>query len=330
MGTSVYSERDSRLEQQRYETPQREWSAPEDGDHALARALGWFSIGLGLAQITAPKQLSTLVGVQDNPLLFRLLGVRELASGLGILTQDQRGPGLWSRVAGDAMDLALLGLALGSEESDRKRVGIAAAAVAAVTALDLVSSRRESQEEPVRVRRAITINRTPEELYRFWRDFQNLPRFMKHLESVQVLDQSHSHWVAKGPAGSTVEWDAEMTEDRPNEFIAWRSLEGADVENNGSVSFHRTQRGTEVHVDLTYLPPAGSLGSWAAWLLGEEPGQQVQDDLRRLKQVMETGEVPTTRGQPSGPSRTALVSKVLRRQKTRGGMNESELLAQQT
>jgi len=228
------------------------------------------------------------------------------------------------------MDLALLGLALGSEESDRKRVGIAAAAVAAVTALDLVSSRRESQEEPVRVRRAITINRTPEELYRFWRDFQNLPRFMKHLESVQVLDQRHSHWVAKGPAGSTVEWDAEMTEDRPNEFIAWRSLEGADVENNGSVSFHRTQRGTEVHVDLTYLPPAGSLGSWAAWLLGEEPGQQVQDDLRRLKQVMETGEVPTTRGQPSGPSRTALVSKVLRRQKTRGGMNESELLAQQT
>lgn len=166
--------------------------------------------------------------------------------------------------------------------------------------------------EPIQARKAITINRPPEELYRFWRDFRNLPRFMRNLQSVRDLGGGRSHWVVSGPGGARVEWDAEIMQDRPNDLIAWRSLEGADVDNWGSVRFRKAPRGTEVHVDISYSPPGGKLGSIAAWLTGKDPGQQVQEDLRRLKQVIETGEIPTTEGQPSGQSKTAILSSLFR------------------
>jgi uncharacterized membrane protein len=152
------------------------------------------------------------------------------------------------------------------------------------------------------VKRAMAINRSPEELYRYWRDFENLPRFMKHLEAVRVTGDGRSHWVAKAPADKTVEWDAVIVEDKPNESISWRSLEGADVDNKGTVWFETATggRGTVVTVELEYDPPAGALGATVAKLLGEDPDWQVRDDLRRFKQVMETGEVITTEGQPAG------------------------------
>jgi uncharacterized membrane protein len=142
------------------------------------------------------------------------------------------------------------------------------------------------------------INRSPEEVYGFWRRLENLPRFMRHLESVQETGTGRSHWVAKAPAGSSVEWDAEITEDRPNELIAWRSLEGADVDNSGSVRFEPATggRGTVVHVEMEYNPPGGVLGALVAKLFGEEPGQQAQESLRTLKQVMETGEIIVSDG----------------------------------
>ncbi|RPI23185.1 MAG: SRPBCC family protein [Acidobacteria bacterium] len=313
MQTSVYDERETALGQQGRETSEQ-WVPPEEvGSDSLAKGLGWFSVGLGVAQVVAPEQLARLIGVQNRPFLMRLLGAREIAAGLGILMQDRPTPWLWSRVAGDAVDLTLLGIALGSEESDRTRLGVATAAVLGVTALDVISSTRLTQERaPIRVRKAITINRPADEIYRFWKDFQNLPRFMKHLESVRMTGGNRSHWTATGPAGTRVEWDAETTEDRPGQVIAWRSTEPADVENWGSVTFRDTSRGTELHVDLAYFPPGGRLGSWAAWFMGEEPGQQLQDDLRRLKQFLETGEIPTTEGQPSGPSRAGVFSRLLR------------------
>jgi uncharacterized membrane protein len=143
------------------------------------------------------------------------------------------------------------------------------------------------------VQKAVTVNRSVEETYRFWRDFQNLPRFMRHLEAVQVTGDGRSHWRAKGPAGKAVQWDAEIVEDQPNRRIAWRSLPGADVANGGDVRFEPAPggRGTEVYVELHYDPPAGALGALAARLFGEEPAQQVQEDLRRFKQVLETGTV---------------------------------------
>jgi uncharacterized membrane protein len=153
-----------------------------------------------------------------------------------------------------------------------------------------------------KVEKSVTVNRSPDQLYRFWHNFENLPHFMDHLESVQSQGAKRSHWVVKAPAGTTVAWDAEITDDRPNELISWRSLPNADVDNEGTVRFVPAPggRGTEVHVSLAYNPPAGVVGSAVAKLFGEEPNQQVASDLRRFKNIMEAGEIPTTAGQPSG------------------------------
>jgi uncharacterized membrane protein len=153
-----------------------------------------------------------------------------------------------------------------------------------------------------KVEKSITINSSPDELYRFWRNFQNLPRIMNHLESVRDIGGNRSHWVAKAPAGTTVEWDAEIYNEKENELIAWRSLENADVDNAGSVHFEPAPggRGTVVRVSLKYDPPGGFLGATVARLFGENPEQQIEEDLRRFKQVMETGEVTTTEDQPFG------------------------------
>jgi uncharacterized membrane protein len=140
-----------------------------------------------------------------------------------------------------------------------------------------------------------------EEVYAFWRDLRNLSRFMMHVELV-TTSGDRSHWIVKGPAGTTVEWDAEITEERPNELLAWRSLPGSQIENSGSVRFKKApaDRGTEVHVSLQYEPPAGKAGAALAKLFGEEPTQQLTDDLRRFKQVMETGEVVLSDGSLGG------------------------------
>jgi uncharacterized membrane protein len=162
------------------------------------------------------------------------------------------------------------------------------------TALDDRSSPVTSvrRGEGVRVDERIVLNRPRGEVYRFWRRLENLPRFMDHLEAVAVLDDRRSHWTAKGPAGSRVEWDAEIHNEIPNELIAWRSLQGSEVDNAGSVHFMPTENGdTEVRVLLRYDPPAGKLGAAVARLFGDDPSRQVADDLRRLKQVVEAGEI---------------------------------------
>jgi uncharacterized membrane protein len=159
-------------------------------------------------------------------------------------------------------------------------------------------------EHGIRVVKSITINREPEEIYQLWRNFENLPRIMEHLEAVVVLDDTHSHWVAKGPAGKKVEWDAEIINDVPNKIIAWRSLESSDVDSVGAVNFDRAPggRGTVIQVEMEYNPPAGVLGATIAKLFGEDPAAQIENDLRKLKQRMEAGEMPTTKGQPHGRS----------------------------
>jgi len=154
----------------------------------------------------------------------------------------------------------------------------------------------------VNVQEAVTINRPADELYRFWRSFEQLPSFMDHLVSVTQLDQCRSHWVAKAPAGSTVEWNAEIINEIPGELIGWRTLDGSEVVSAGSVCFKPAPggRGTEVRVRLQYDPPGGKLGSTIAWMFGEEPSQTIREDLRRFKRLMETGEIPTTERQPRG------------------------------
>src|SRR4051812_10461718 len=154
--------------------------------------------------------------------------------------------------------------------------------------------------EGIKVEKSITVNRPVEEVYRFWRNLENLPRFMDHLESVTVLDENRSRWVAKAPAGTRVEWDAVIHNEIDDELIAWRSLPGADVSNAGSVHFTPLGSGvsTEVLVVLSYEPPAGKLGAAVAKLMGEEPSKQVEEDLRRFKQVMEASE----RSSPTQPA----------------------------
>lgn len=160
---------------------------------------------------------------------------------------------------------------------------------------------KEARPTKIHVQKSVTINKSAAELYSFWRDFENLPKFMNHLESVKTTGEKTSHWKAKAPLGSSVEWDAELTSDVENEKIGWKSSEISEVPNSGTVEFlSTTNRGTEVRVTLTYEPPAGKIGSLIAKLFGEEPSQQIADDLRRFKGLMETGLIMSIEGQPSG------------------------------
>jgi uncharacterized membrane protein len=288
----------------------------------IAKALGWFSIGIGLAQLLAPRRVSRAIGVEQRPGLMRTLGVRELASGVGILSQRRQDNWLWTRVAGDAIDLALLGIAARTPGTARRRVALATGAVAGVAVLDLLAGieqsrrRREAQgmaDDTVHVEKSLVINRSPQECYRFWHDFENFPRFMRHLESVRLIGDNRMRWKAKGPAGTHVEWDAQLDADEPGKYLAWRSLDGSEIDNAGTVRFEAApgERGTIVRVVMAYRPPLGKAGVMVAKVFGEEPSQQIDEDLRRFKWLIETGEVPTTIGQPSGTR--GMVGRLLRR-----------------
>jgi len=273
----------------------------------LACGLGWFSIGLGLAEVLAPGAVAHLTGLPPRRGLLRLFGFREIATGLAIFSQRRPVEGLWARVAGDVLDLAVLASAYGSRKTNPTKITASIAAIAGVTALDVycgqaIHSNPDAMQGVQRVRETLTINDTAENLYNFWHQFENLPGFMTHLKSVTKIGENRWHWVAKGPARTSVEWDAEIVAHRPNEFISWRSLEGSDVYTVGTVHFERAHggRGTVIRVEMEYAPPAGALGATVAKLFGEAPEKQVPVDLRRFKQLMETGEVLRTDGQPSG------------------------------
>lgn len=168
------------------------------------------------------------------------------------------------------------------------------------TASDTRSALRGSAG--VNVEESVTINRPVEELYRFWRNLENLPRFMDHLESVERVTDTLSRWRARGPAGSIVEWNAEIINEVPNKVIGWRSIEGSDVVSAGSVNFHEPAagRGTRLWVKLQYNPPGGKVGAAVAKLMGSDPATEIREDLRRFKQLVETGEVATNDGQARG------------------------------
>lgn len=267
---------------------------PSASAKKLAKGLAWFSIGLGLAELLAPRAIASISGVSKRRTgLIRLYGLREIASGITIFTQQNAAGGVWLRVAGDALDLASLGAAVASPDSKKGRLAFATANVLAVTALDVICAKQLTNgKQGIHAKASCIVNGEPEEVYSFWRNFENFPRFMRHVESVQDLGGRY-HWVVKGPAGTTVEWDAVIVADDPGTVITWRSLENADVDNAGAVRFERAPggRGTIVKVNLEYNPVGGVLGAAIAKLFGEEPEQQLDDDLRRFKQVMEIGEV---------------------------------------
>jgi uncharacterized membrane protein len=285
-----------------------------DTIEALARGLGWFSVALGVAELMAPRAVDRAIGAGLHPSITRLCGLRELAAGAGLLTQADPRPWLWSRVAGDAIDLALLGGAMADAYDDeRARLIGAVLAVAGVTALDVYAARASGpaprsapgamrRDGSIRVEHSLGVNRSVEDCYRIWRNFDNLPRFMDHVKSVTVQDERRSHWVARGPVGMDVEWDAEITRDEPNSLLSWRSVEGSDVRNSGAVRFMPAPagRGAIISVTMQYDPPGGALGKAVATLFGEDPDMTVREDMRRFKALLEAGETPTTEGQPHG------------------------------
>jgi uncharacterized membrane protein len=258
----------------------------------LARGLGWFSIAMGLAQVLAPRTMGRLTGVRIPPGLMMLCGVRELACGIGILTQPKPLPWVNARIAGDALDLAGVAAGLAIPGVDRTRLAVTGAAVAGITALDIYCARdlgERARAAPLYVATSVVVERPAADLYRFWRNLENLPRVMPHLQSVHVLGDNVSHWVAHAPWGGRVEWDSELIDDVSGERLAWRTVDGSDVFNAGSVRFSPLADGacTEVTVELLYVPPAGAVGAAVARLFGKDAGQDMFADLAAFKHMME-------------------------------------------
>ena len=272
----------------------------------LTRGLGWASVALGAPQLTRPAAFARSLGVDGSPhhrLATAAVGARELVAAAGLLGRPHPA-WLWARVGGDAMDLALLGRALKNHDGrGRHRTVVADAATVVITLTDVYAAiTRTRRRTPMELKSTTTVAVPAEEAYAFWSRLEQLPTFMAHLQDVQVIGQGRSHWRAAAPFGRDVEWDAETTEDVPGRRIAWRSMDGAEIPNSGEVRFEPAPggRGTEVHVSLTYDLPGGAVGRVVARYFGEEPSQQLDDDLRRFKQAIETGEVIRSDGAPRG------------------------------
>jgi len=252
-----------------------------DRGDPLAKGLGVFSVGLGLAGLAAPRAIQRLIGIDAcdrNNTLLRALGAREVAHGVGIFARPRS---VWTRLIGDVIDVAFVGIALADDDNDRSRLIPALGALLGVGALDALASWRALRGklgEPIVA--AMTINKSPNEVYEYWRDFERLPEFMRYLDTVTVLDERRSRWTAKSPIGQLA-WDAEITEDVPGRTIAWRST-SKKMPMRGRITFNEAPqgRGTEVIVEMQVAPFAR---------LFTRP--ELIGDLRRFKQVVEVGEI---------------------------------------
>jgi uncharacterized membrane protein len=276
----------------------------------LTRALGWFSIGLGLTELLAPRALARAIGVKSSPERLQLLGLRELTSGLGILLH---GHPAWvdSRVAGDVMDLAALAAATRERGAQPGRIALASTAVLGVTALDVLASRRSRSIAPIPIFETIAIKCPPEALYRFFRDVQNLPQVVQSLGSVEALDGRRSRWVVKPGAGLKLEWELEIIAEEFGRRLQWRTLEGADLPHHGSLQLESLpgDRGTLVRLEIEPMFGGRNATLKLATLLRALPALKLRNELRRIKQWLEVGEVATTDGQPSG--RRSAISRLL-------------------
>ncbi|MBV8362612.1 MAG: cyclase/dehydrase [Deltaproteobacteria bacterium] len=281
----------------------------------LSQGLGFFSIGLGLAELLAPHYLSRAIGViERHSILMRAMGVREISNGLAVLAEPAESRWMWGRVAGDALDLGLLGLAfISAPRRERIRVMGAIAAVAGVTVLDLrcarhnehnsyrTSLRKLSGGRGVRVQKSLLMNAPAAEIYSFCRELNNLPRIIPGISSVLRTDEGNLRFVTHGLLRKDATWDLALIEERPNELITWRSLDEAPFENAGSIRFIEQpgKRGTIVRVEMLLNPTPGRLGESLVSIFNQ-PAFHLNEALRRLKALIETGEIPTTLGQSSG------------------------------
>lgn len=275
--------------------------------HRVAKALGWFSLGLGLTELLSGKNLDRYLGTGGHEGTLRLFGLREIAAGALILAQKEpSAASVWSRVGGDVMDLIFLGKALEAQRSRTKqdRLEVATATVVAVTAVDVLcawqlgrgsESEDATQEDATRVETSLTIGGSAEELYKLWRDPQTLPQVMGHFATVTAQADDRAHWVVSGPGKTGLQWDSQIVQDEPARLLRWYSLQGAKLPNGGSITFAPATggRGTVATLEIDFDPPGGSLGKAAAKLLGIVPQVLAVKALRRFKSLAETGEIPT-------------------------------------
>ena len=287
---------------------------PKTEKDPVTQFLGWFSVGLGVAELFAPNAVARLIGLQEDEheTLLRAYGLREIAAGVGILTRPKPTYWMWNRVLGDTIDLVSLHNATKTEGNDKARLRLAMMAVLGVTALDIACSARLtsekndaaghdegsfSLEEPGErehtLKAIVTVNRPIADVYEFWKNPQYYPQFMTKIESVDLLGGGRTHWKVKAPAGMSVEWDAQIISDRENEEIVWTSTDESNVSNLGRVTFRPApgDRGTEVQLEISYEPKGGIIGGKVAKLFAGIPKTHVQNDLRRFKQLLELGEV---------------------------------------
>jgi len=250
----------------------------------LGRGLGLFSIGLGIAELAAPNQLARWMGVDDcgsTVPILRAFGAREALTGIGLLAKPQAAMGPWARVIGDALDMAYLTWAFNEKSVGKRRTVIALGIVAGALAIDTYAAmRRRRMFFGNPIRRTITIDRTPQEVYALWRDFERAPEFMTWVEAVQDLGDGRSHWKVRSPAGVAFEFDSEVIEDIPGQKIAWRSLPGAAVHNRGQVMFAPAigGRGTDVFLDMQVTPV----------LAKTVASEKAKQDLQNLKTLLES------------------------------------------
>lgn len=291
----------------------------------ITTGLGWFSIGLGLVELFGPRRLTRTFGASYQTPLYQLAGVRELASGIGLLLSRDKSPWLWARAAGDAMDIALLGIGHGRHR--KGRVVTALLTLAGIAALDLWTAQRmqEREEQSVYgagahaggrgwrlgamdIERSITINRSPQELLVLWQMPDTLPRIMAHIADIQQLGEGRARWTIPIPFGQPLSWQTEITEADPDRGLRFQSDQTAGaLIPSGAVHFSKApaSRGTVMTLHVRFNPPAGAAGRTVARLLGDAmPAALIDKSLHYFKALAETGEIPTTAGQPAARADT--------------------------
>ena len=272
-----------------------------------ARALGWFSIGLGLAEAVATRRSGRGLGLEPYGGLLRIFGAREIATGNGILALRDPTLGIWARVGGDAVDLATLGTALSSAKGKRDRLGAALGTVAAITAVDLFCARQLSEQRraaatPATVEeRSLSIGRSADELYRLWREPATFATIMGSVAAVTALADGRSRWTISGPRGRTLTWETQIVDEQPSELLQWRSTPKGKVVSEGLVRFRPAPGdwGTEVSLQLHITPQGGLLSRAMPRALGGGSRPLLGQVLRRFKSLAETGEVPRISSQPA-------------------------------
>jgi uncharacterized membrane protein len=269
---------------------------------SLARFLGWFSVGLGAAELVIPRAVAKISGTKKNSNLIRMNGLREIVAGVGILTRRDPTPWLWMRVGGDILDLASL---VAGARNGKTLAASSVAAVAGVTALDVMCAQNCAGLTGSRGMRAeanVLIGRPPEECYRFWRDQGNLARCFGSDVWVRETGERTVHWTIQLPGGRKFEWDVEIVEEEQPQRISWRHVPGGPIGAAGSVTFEAApgNRGTLVRVQIDYSHPAAGAIAALTRLFGKHPEQVLYKMLRRMKQLLEVGEILPTEGQPAG------------------------------